>query len=534
MDTSSLFNSFRGDGELSILVRDSYSLRDPGNPRNPRNMDSPNSLNALSEATAKNKNLWAGNTFGGKPGSEGHRRFMETFLKDVESRGVKVDPVVISRIKAEGWDAVFGRNSKNFNNPKAIYQSPKGKEDPERDGRPAMDFINLTLDEFEKLERQNYFNKRGGGANEKELGFIVALKAAEITGYRDESSLYDFITDEANRAHIESLINEVDGAKLSEDLYFGIIEDKNIKSSIGCAFQFLSLGVSYGRNFHHKSKLSEGLKKDAGGKTRVGNADKWNPADVFICTDRGDSLLASLKNETNIADLNHKFNEAVRSGDIIPISLKASAEASLGSYSIESLSKRLANAKLPKPRELAPADAKGITKTIKNIVSKSGIPVLCSINKGGNVRHKVNKTFKNTTDLFSDEEFLVGLNTSTSNSKVYPPALEWMESLSQEKEGIRGILEFGILVAYSLAPESSTFYIVTPKYAKIKENGGGHVEIQSIELQPNTASILLHHTLEYDGKVATSTCQIRPKGTYVNFVTYAEVRGTGQAEIPIG
>lgn len=62
------------------------------------------------------------------------------------------------------------------------------------------------------------------------------------------------------------------------------------------------------------------MNKEAG--KPFGDENKWNPADIWMCTPKGETALRELKKTETLVDLNAKLIEYYNTGDIVGVSLK--------------------------------------------------------------------------------------------------------------------------------------------------------------------------------------------------------------------
>ncbi len=71
-----------------------------------------------------------------------------------------------------------------------------------------------------------------------------------------------------------------------------------------------------GELYNHYKELNKGAGKP------FGDENKWNPADIWMCTPKGESALRKIKQTETLVDLNNMLIEYYNTGDIVGVSLK--------------------------------------------------------------------------------------------------------------------------------------------------------------------------------------------------------------------
>lgn len=456
--------------------------------------------------------LWKDYSFSDKDGA---RRFLE-FLDDLKDQSIEIDEEIKNLIIDKGWKNVFG-NTKNFANPKAVYN-----------GQQAATFLYLrgnknTQADFNSIVRTKLRGSGTYSTQAKEASFLICVNVAEDFGIKDADKIVEFI-DNLQRVEVEGYLDRypeiTDVKKVADE----IISKPGLKHAASNALNALNALNFKIKNYqmHRESPIIKKI-RDKGSKLSGLAKDKWCPADVYLINYKEVTKIESLLTIKELTQFNEKFTDLVDSGVIIPISLKADAKASMGAVSTKKF------AKIASPEKWDNANLNLFISTINEVIRFAGVPVSVTINEGPKTI-KVPKGLKSVTDLFNSKEFLDGIKDNVSWQRCYPPVIEWLVEIGKSKGVANGLVPV-ILEALSASPLSTKFYICTPDAFKIKEPHGVKIEVQAIELQLNTTSVLVHYRVEEDGKITDQTAQIRTKGSVSQLITYDSTRGNSNYKL---
>lgn len=456
-------------------------------------------------------NLWKDYTFGGESGA---RRFL-SFLVDLDAQGGEINPEIREQIIDKGWSKVFG-STKNFANPKAIHIETK---------EPAYKFLTVKgtnkIFDFNSLERTGLRGSSTLSTLAKEAAFLVCVRVAEKTGKTNPLDIFGEVND-LPREEIYEYLKAFPEIKDVEKTTGKLFEKHGLVEAAAVATSFVKSGMkSTGYELHRESPLVKKL-RDHGSKLSGLSKDKWNPADVYFIKIREVSNIQSLLKIDSLVEFNQAFNELVELKTMIPISLKQSESASLGSISTKRFGK------MDKPERWNPQRTPNLVRSIQRLERTIKVPVSVTLSKSPKAI-AVNKSIKTVTELFTNPDFVKLVSTNKSWMWCYPPVIHWLEDLRNPKE----TLETAILEALSASPASSWFYLCTPKKWELKGEEEVKVSLMAIEIQPNTTSVLLHYEISEGGKNRQGTCQVRTKDSIPQIITYSQILGNSNWELKI-
>lgn len=276
--------------------------------------------------------------------------------------------------------------------------------------------INDTPVAFNKIERPR--GRKSGQAAENMEALVAVATLVDVANYKEFS---DLINDPKN---LESLVKRCQG--VSRDQVYKIIDAVADDESYGDTFikigQNIRSGTPIKGNIDDyivinkkewdtlKSKAATLLSLDYG---KVAG-DKWNPADLLFV--RKSFNFSQFQVEGNIAEFNEKFNDLVKKGEIIPVSVKQKVDSIKGSRGIAT--------------EI-PTDISNIN--IRNIATKgeiAGIPVKLSYEYG----------------------------KATDETSIQKRALGWIAAKGKEH------VELTAALAAGLIPDSSIWYLANDQY----------------------------------------------------------------------
>lgn len=304
--------------------------------------------------------------------------------------------------------------------------------------------INDTPVAFNKIERPR--GRKSGQAAENMEALVAVATLVDVANYKEFS---DLINDPKN---LESLVKRCQG--VSRDQVYKIIDAVADDESYGDTFirigQNIRSGTPIKGNIDDyiainkkewdtlKGKAAALLSLDYG---KVAG-DKWNPADLLFVRKSFDFSQFSV--EGNIAEFNEKFNDLVKKGEIIPVSVKQKVDSIKGSRGIAT--------------EI-PTDISNIN--IRNIATKgeiAGIPVKLSYEYG----------------------------KATDETSIQKRALGWIESKGKEH------VEQTVALAAGLIPDSSIWYLANDQYVQEHFEDAKHPpKIQEVIISLNSKAIWL-------------------------------------------
>lgn len=447
----------------------------------------------------------------------GDRRYKE-FVGDLEAAGGEVDPDHHAAILKSGWAAVI-TGGKNFAGKRAKSILT---------GAPASSLIykkgdtSKTID-MTKMER----NVRGGTTmttESKEVCFLLAVQVALDGKATSVQGIIDLI-EAFERSSLLGYIKKIQGVEKHEDVLEDILKDPaNMRASAVLAVNFLN-AIKIGTNYtlHRGSTDFNNIRKRGALLAGLGE-DRWNPADVMFIKDGISDKINALLALDSIVEYNSTFNGMVATNDIIPVSLKQTDKAAMGSVAV----KKYADIESPTIWSGTPEDAKALTSKIRSLIGIDGLNVFLTWNEKAMTK---TTTSMKLTDILVDEEFVEQAKLSDAWNRCYPPVVDWLHTL-HKKGGLKDSLAAIALNAMSSGPASATYHKAMDTGIVLVDPSLVGVEIIGIELQINSVSVLVHYKVTKGGKPdGERTAQIRSKGSAPQAIVYNSTRGGGSAVI---
>lgn len=467
---------------------------------------------------------WSRYSFSDK---EGSRRF-EEFLKDAKSQGAEVPADIKDRITRDGWASVFP-GGKNFGSSKAKLVG----DEHGRNGRLAAEFLHTkgnpnVLVDINKITRTGVRKSGGIVDDTKEILFLACFMHATELNTTDVATIEESIKAMPYAALLALFARCDTSSDIKKIANMVTSNGEGIHKAARVAVRFIQYLTAHGIKVdtriytaHHKSKLSEDIKAHGATASNI-KKDKWCPADVFFIKKSEMSKVQKfLKMKGDTLSINATFNKLIDENILIPVSLKEDPRASMGSVALSNFQKIRSGSNW-KPEE---AEAKG--KEILALLNDAkNLPVatIITLNQG-NSRIK-GKTAGSITELFADEDFIEYAHNYNTWNACYPPVLQWLIDLS--KNNFTETLQRAILLSMSLSQESANFYVAKPDKAWRHPIKGTSVEVNTIEYQVNTTSVLIHFTLNQAGEATNNTIQVRSRGSKPSFVSYLGVKSFGK------
>lgn len=309
---------------------------------------------------------------------------------------------------------------------------------------------NGVVTPLEKIVRQDV---RTSGAKAQDMEFLVAIAAlVDVTSWSDVTTLVDSsekIKSLSDRTGVTVdeiskvlLATEDDSAYADTFIQVGI----NIRKNTPLSTDTSAYRV-YDRKLWNdfKARRASALSKYLGQSVR---ADKWNPADILFIREGFDLSSIELDDSTDpklLLDINAKFAERVKAGDLIPVSVKKTEDAIKGSRGITG--------------EL-PLDVKNIN--LKNYTTRGeivGVPLL--------VNYDATKTTDDTT--------------------IQKKVISWIEQKGKE------YVETAATIASGIVGGSSIFYEISGTHFKeFFEDSKDVLKLQSVVISLTSQAVWLN------------------------------------------
>lgn len=447
----------------------------------------------------------------------GDRRYRE-FVEELNAKGGEVNPEFHEEILKSGWAAVI-TGGKNFAGARA--KTIKG-------GIPANQLVYKkgdpsSLIDISKMER----NVRGGttmSTESKEVSFLLAVQVAIDGKAKSDTDIIQFI-EGLERETLAAYILKVDGVESADAIITDVLADPdNMRASAILAVNFLNaikIGTDY--SLHRGSATYNSIRQRGAALAGLGE-DRWNPADVMFIRNGTEDKIANLLALDSVLEYNSTFNGLVANNDIIPVSLKQTSKAAMGSVAI----KKYAEISSPTVWSGSAADAKALKDKIKSLVGIDGINVLVTWNDKAMTKKT---TSMRLTDILTDEEFVSQAKLSDAWNRCYPPVVDWLHTL-HKKGGLKDSLAAIALNAMSSGPASATYHKAMDTGIVLVDPSLVGVEILGLELQINSVSSLVHYRVLKAGvPEGDRTAQIRSKGSAPQAIAYNTTRGGGKSII---
>lgn len=469
---------------------------------------------AMMESKAKAKALktWDNYSFSA---AGGERRYNE-FVADLEKIGGQVDPTFHAEILKKGWAKVIA-GGKNFAGPKAKTISG---------GIPAYALVYKRgnpseLIDISKMER----NVRGGktmSTESKEVSFLLAVQVAQHAGVLDAKKIIQLI-DAMDVNVLTSYLTNIHGVEKPEAILTDIIADPdNMRSSAVLAVNFLKkIRLDGGYSLHRGSSLYNEIRKKGAKLAGLGE-DRWNPADVMFIRNSATSKVHELLALDSIVEFNAAFNALVGVHDIVPVSLKQTDKAAMGSVAI----RKYADIESAKPWTGSAEEARNLLEKIRALVGVDGLNVFITWNPKAMTK---STTSMKLTDILMDAEFVEQARLSDAWNRCYPPVVNWLHNINK-KGGLKNSLAAIALNAMSSGPSSAQYHKAMDTGITLVDPSLVAVEIMGIELQINSVSCLVHYRVSKGGEpVGDYSAQIRSKGSSPQVIVYNSTRGGGSS-----
>lgn len=313
---------------------------------------------------------------------------------------------------------------------------------------PAKAKVQVLIDgkpvEFDKIQRPR--GRKSGQVAENMEALVAIATLVDVSNYRE---FMELIKDPKN---IEQIVKRCEG--ISRDQIYKILEDAQDDEGYGDTF--IRIGNNIRRNTPISGNINDYIviNKQAWDKLKAKAAkllsldygkvagDKWNPADLLFVRKSFD--FNQFQVEGNIAEFNEKFNNLVKQGDIIPVSVKQKVDSIKGSRGIAT----------EIPSDISKISIRDIAKR----GSIAGIPVKLSYEYG----------------------------KATNDTTIQKRALGWIESKGREH------VEQTVALAAGLIPDSSIWYLANDQFVTEHfEEAKKPPRIQEVIISLNSKAIWL-------------------------------------------